>query len=228
MGTPYEGGVFFIRVDIPKDYPLYPPICRFITPVYHPNIDREGKMVVSILEPYEAGDDIDTASKWNAVWTLSTSKSNKRHQPAGLRFSFIVLIGICSLLDDPNWLQPLMPEIARQYGEDPVAFEAQARIFTQRYAQGKIPSASEFAAAHPANFWGSSGSLHQVREQFQLETAQPLQRETAQPLQQETTQPRLRFSSANILYCIVVGFIAIGLLVRLWLQLCKSNLLKTM
>jgi ubiquitin-protein ligase len=56
MGTPYKGGVFFIRVNIPKGYTLYPPICWFITPMYHPNIDREGKMVVSILEPYDGND----------------------------------------------------------------------------------------------------------------------------------------------------------------------------
>lgn len=77
MGTPYEGGVFFIRVDVPKDYPLHPPKCRFITPVYHPNIDREGKIIVNILE---IGDDPAAVSEWSPIWTLSQGKTNGTHK----------------------------------------------------------------------------------------------------------------------------------------------------
>ena len=32
------------------DYPAFPPKCRFITPIYHPNINKHGKVCHSILD----------------------------------------------------------------------------------------------------------------------------------------------------------------------------------
>jgi ubiquitin-conjugating enzyme (huntingtin interacting protein 2) len=40
-GTPYEGGVFEIDIQIPKQYPFEPPKMRFITKVWHPNISSQ-------------------------------------------------------------------------------------------------------------------------------------------------------------------------------------------
>lgn len=41
--TPYSRGVFKLSVSIPERYPFVPPLVKFITPIYHPNIDR-GKL----------------------------------------------------------------------------------------------------------------------------------------------------------------------------------------
>lgn len=39
-GSPYEGGCFKLVVTIPERYPFEPPLIKFTTPVYHPNIDK--------------------------------------------------------------------------------------------------------------------------------------------------------------------------------------------
>ena len=36
--SPYEGGTFHLTVNIPERYPIEPPIVRFTTQIYHPNV----------------------------------------------------------------------------------------------------------------------------------------------------------------------------------------------
>ena len=40
-GTPYEGGTYTIDISIPQDYPFRPPIMRFDTKVWHPNVSSQ-------------------------------------------------------------------------------------------------------------------------------------------------------------------------------------------
>ena len=37
--TPYEGGLFNLKVTFPQNYPYSPPTIKFTTYIYHPNID---------------------------------------------------------------------------------------------------------------------------------------------------------------------------------------------
>ncbi|MCJ1484305.1 Ubiquitin-conjugating enzyme 13 [Schaereria dolodes] len=41
--SPYEGGIFKLELFLPDDYPMTPPKIRFLTKIYHPNIDKLGR-----------------------------------------------------------------------------------------------------------------------------------------------------------------------------------------
>jgi len=43
-GTPYQDGAFKLRIYFPRDYPYIPARITFITPIYHPNINKQGKL----------------------------------------------------------------------------------------------------------------------------------------------------------------------------------------
>jgi ubiquitin-conjugating enzyme E2 D/E len=45
-----------------------------------------------------------------------------------------VLLEICRLLDNPNFDEPLVPEIAHVYKTDPARYEATAREWARKYA----------------------------------------------------------------------------------------------
>ncbi|EYB95858.1 hypothetical protein Y032_0155g3057 [Ancylostoma ceylanicum] len=53
--TLYEGGFFKAILDFPKDYPQKPPKMKFVSEIWHPNIDKDGHVCISIL--HDPGDD---------------------------------------------------------------------------------------------------------------------------------------------------------------------------
>jgi len=48
--TPFEGGVFKVKLVLPSDYPSAPPKGYFLTRVYHPNISKTGEICVNTLK----------------------------------------------------------------------------------------------------------------------------------------------------------------------------------
>ena len=104
--TPYEGGVFWLSIRIPQDFPFKPPQVRLLTRIYHPNIDRLGNICLDVL-----GD------QWFPGFTFSK-----------------LLLSILSILDDPGLEDPLVPEIAEAYLRDPDLYRENARKYTIQYA----------------------------------------------------------------------------------------------
>ena len=48
--TPYEGGIFRVKLIIPNEFPIAPPKGIFITKIFHPNISEKGEICVNTLK----------------------------------------------------------------------------------------------------------------------------------------------------------------------------------
>ena len=105
--SPYSGGVFFLTIHFPQDYPSKPPKVTFTTPIYHPNINSKGSIGLVILK-----------SQWKPSLTISK-----------------VLNSICYLLVNPNPDDPqAIHPIVRLYKANRVIYADTAKQFTRRYA----------------------------------------------------------------------------------------------
>ena len=58
--SPYSGGVFFLAIHFPTDYPFKPPKVSFTTRIYHPNINGNGSICLDILR-----------DQWSPALTIS-------------------------------------------------------------------------------------------------------------------------------------------------------------
>ena len=50
MDSPFEGGFYFLDIEIKEGYPFKPPNFRFATLIFHPNITIDGKFDIDILK----------------------------------------------------------------------------------------------------------------------------------------------------------------------------------
>jgi len=105
-GSPYHGGVFFLTIDFPIDYPFKAPHISFKTPIYHCNVNSNGSICLDILK-----------DQWSPALTISK-----------------VLLSICSLMDDPNPNDPLVPEIADLLVKNKALHDENARIMCMKHA----------------------------------------------------------------------------------------------
>ena len=104
--TCHAGGVFKLELFLPDDYPMAAPKVRFLTKIYHPNIDRLGRICLDILK-----------DKWSPALQIRT-----------------VLISIQALLSAPNPDDPLAEDVAKHWKTSPEQAMATAKQWTQKYA----------------------------------------------------------------------------------------------
>lgn len=109
--TPYEGGVFRVRLQLGRGYPAAPPRAVFATRIFHPNVSTSGEVCVNTL-----------ARDWRPELGLAHA-----------------LQAVRCLLIAPNPDSALNAEAAALLRDDYPAYCARARLYTDIHARAPDP-----------------------------------------------------------------------------------------
>jgi len=107
VGTPYEGGIFKVKLILSKDFPNTPPRGYFTTTIFHPNVSETGEICVNTLK-----------KDWKA--------------DLGIKH---VLLTIRCLLIYPNPESALNEEAGRLLLEQYEEYAKRAKMMTEVHAQ---------------------------------------------------------------------------------------------
>lgn len=139
-GSPFEGGVFQLEIQVPDRYPFDPPNVRFITPIYHPNIDTNGRICLDTLK-------LPPKGTWRPCLNIST-----------------VLMMIRVLMTEPGKEDPLMTAIWQEYKYDYTTYVEKAKQWTHLHAVDSLlkkatekPSVKQKEKQNELQQTGSSG-----------------------------------------------------------------------
>ena len=98
--TPFENGKFKIQFTFSDSYPIDAPSVKFLQNIFHPNIYRDGKICVDILQQNE----------WSPVQTVRS-----------------IVLSLRSLLMDPNPDSPANRDAAVMFVKDIKLYEETVR-----------------------------------------------------------------------------------------------------
>lgn len=108
--TAYEGGRFYVDIQLDEQYPFVPPRMRLTTKCWHPNISSQtGAICLDVLK-----------DQWSPALTLKTA-----------------LLSLQALLSSPQPDDPQDAVVARQFLDDRAEFERTARAWTAQHARAR-------------------------------------------------------------------------------------------
>jgi len=109
-GTPYEGGRFELKMFLTKEYPMEPPIVFFHTRIYHPNVDKSGKICLDILK-----------DKWTPAINIIK-----------------VIFSIVALMSEPNVDDPYNNEAADLWKKDKKEAYQKVKEYVDKFAKPSV------------------------------------------------------------------------------------------
>ena len=111
----WAGGKFKFRITCDEDYNLTPPTVKCLTRLWHPNINEDGQVCLSLLRVNA----LDDGMGWAPTRKLKD-----------------VIWGLNSLFSDLlNFEDPLNQEAADHYARDKESFKAKVRDYVHKYAK---------------------------------------------------------------------------------------------
>ena len=117
-GTRFSDCILPAELIFPEDFPMRPPMMKFLCPMFHPNIGEDGKVCISIL--HEQKDDPTNEQeqlneKWLPVHTIET-----------------IVISVICMLGDPNPQSPLNVKANRVFIQNKDEFWKTFRDYCNR------------------------------------------------------------------------------------------------
>ncbi|CAF1174727.1 unnamed protein product [Adineta steineri] len=106
----FKESAFQIEIKLTSSYPLEPPEVRFLTPIYHPNVTKDGKFCHALLLK---------TSRWKPETKLVD-----------------VVRVIVDHIDNPDIDYSINPEIGREYLDNRVEFNRKALKMVEQH---KLP-----------------------------------------------------------------------------------------
>lgn len=97
--TPFEDGVFKLRMEFTEEYPNRPPNVKFLSRMYHPNVYNDGSICLDILQ-----------NQWSTSYDVRA-----------------ILTSLLSLLADPNPDSPANTQAAELFQENRREYDRRVR-----------------------------------------------------------------------------------------------------
>jgi ubiquitin-conjugating enzyme E2 D/E len=114
LPAPYLGGCYLVTISIPADYPCKPPRINFETPIYHPNINADGRICLDVLK-----------DAWSPTLSIAT-----------------LLSSVLNLVLTPNSDDPLDVWKAELFRVNPAQYYGEAQKHTTDHASESFDALS--------------------------------------------------------------------------------------
>lgn len=116
----YEGYIIHAKMFFPPQYPYQPPKFVFISPIYHPNVYKDGTVCISILHTDQ--DELIDADIHNCTWSPAFNVGT-------------ICISIISLLNEPNIYSAANVDASKEFRDDLESYKSKVKALLAEKCQ---------------------------------------------------------------------------------------------